>query len=143
MPKKRFTEGQIVFTLCFFGSNFEIFDPLDFLAAVTSHIPNRGEHLVRYYRSYSSVQRGQRRRQGLGKMPLGPIPLSDETACPKVARGNWARLIKPEDPPVRRWAAILGWSSLAAFLVAAVALLLMGPGAPMPLISPTSPCNYF
>jgi hypothetical protein len=24
--------------------NFEIFDPLDFLAAVTSHIPNRGEH---------------------------------------------------------------------------------------------------
>jgi len=94
MPKKRFTEGQIVFTLCFFGSNFEIFDPLDFLAAVTSHIPNRGEHLVRYYRSYSSVQRGQRRRQGLGKMPLGPIPLSDETACPKVARGNWARLIK-------------------------------------------------
>jgi hypothetical protein len=35
--------------------NFEIFDPLDFLAAVTSHIPNRGEHLVRYYGYYSSV----------------------------------------------------------------------------------------
>lgn len=29
--------------------NFEIFDPLDFLAAVTSLIPNRGEDLVRYY----------------------------------------------------------------------------------------------
>jgi hypothetical protein len=27
--------------------NFEFFDPLDFLAAMTSHIPNRGEHLVR------------------------------------------------------------------------------------------------
>jgi len=29
--------------------NFEIFDPLDLLAKATAHIPNRGEHLVRYY----------------------------------------------------------------------------------------------
>jgi len=35
---------------------FEIFDPLDFLAAVTCHIPNRGDHLVRYVRG--SAQRG-------------------------------------------------------------------------------------
>lgn len=27
-------------------------------------------------------------------MPLGLIPLSDDTACAKAARGNWARLIK-------------------------------------------------
>ena len=27
--------------------NEVLFDPLDFIAAVTSHIPNRGEHLVR------------------------------------------------------------------------------------------------
>ena len=32
--------------------NFELFDPLDFLAAVTSHVANRGEHLVRYYVEY-------------------------------------------------------------------------------------------
>jgi hypothetical protein len=25
--------------------NFEVFDPLDFLAEVTQHIPNKGEHL--------------------------------------------------------------------------------------------------
>ena len=74
--------------------NFEIFDPLDFLAAVTSHIPNRGEHLVRYYSYYSSVQRGRRRRQGVQRQPLGPIPLSDDTASAKAARGNWARFIK-------------------------------------------------
>ncbi|HWR98896.1 MAG TPA: hypothetical protein VN317_10785, partial [Candidatus Methanoperedens sp.] len=36
--------------------NFEIFDPLDFLAKATAHIPNRGEHLVRYVRG--SAQRG-------------------------------------------------------------------------------------
>ncbi len=74
--------------------NFEIFDPLDFLAAVTSHIPNRGEHLVRYYGWYSSVQRGRRRRQGREKLSLGPAPISDDTAPAKAARANWARFIK-------------------------------------------------
>jgi len=69
--------------------NFEIFDPLDFLAAVTSHIPNRGEHLVRYYGYYSSVQRGRRRRQGREKMPLGPVLLSDD-----APHASWARFIK-------------------------------------------------
>jgi hypothetical protein len=71
--------------------NFEIFDPRDFLAAVTSPIPNRGEHLVRYYGYYSSVQRW---RQGREKLPLGSVPISDETATTKVARANWARFIK-------------------------------------------------
>lgn len=74
--------------------NFEIYDPLDFLAAVTSHIPNRGEHLVRYYGYCSSVQRGRRRRKGRERMPLGPPPLSDDTAPAKAARANWARFIK-------------------------------------------------
>ena len=78
------------------GENEVLFDPLDFLAAVTSHIPNRGEHLVRYYSYYSSVQRSRRRRQQLEKQPLGPIPipLSDDIAAAKTARGNWARFIK-------------------------------------------------
>ena len=74
--------------------NFQIFDPLDFIAAVTCHIPNRGDHLVRYYAWYSSVQRGRRRRQGMEKVPLGPIPLSDDTVCAKAARGTWARFLK-------------------------------------------------
>jgi hypothetical protein len=29
--------------------NFQVFDPLDFLAEVTQHIPDPGAHLVRYY----------------------------------------------------------------------------------------------
>ena len=78
--KTRMVEGP--------NRNFEIFDPLDFLAAVTSHIPNRGEHLVRYYGYYSSVQRGRRQRQGREKLPLGPVPLSDDTASGGVARAN-------------------------------------------------------
>ena len=74
--------------------NFEIFDPLDFLAAVTSHIPNCGEHLVRSYGYYSGVRRGRRRRQGREKMPLGPVPLCDDAPHAKTARASWARFIK-------------------------------------------------
>jgi hypothetical protein len=29
--------------------NFQVFDPFDFLAEVTQHIPDPGSHLVRYY----------------------------------------------------------------------------------------------
>ena len=29
--------------------NCEVFSALDWLAALTAHIPNAGEHLVRYY----------------------------------------------------------------------------------------------
>jgi len=50
--------------------NFQVYDPLTFLAAATSHIPDRGEPLVRYYSWYSSVQRGKRRKLGLEE----PIP---------------------------------------------------------------------
>ena len=33
--------------------NFEVFSACDWLAALTAHIPNAGEHLVRYYGWYS------------------------------------------------------------------------------------------
>jgi hypothetical protein len=74
--------------------NFEVFNPLDFLAAVTSHIPNRGEHLVRYYGYYSSVQRGRRRRQGREKVACLPMPPVDEAPHARAARASWARFIK-------------------------------------------------
>ena len=40
--------------------NFQVFDPLDFLAEVTQHIPNKGEHTIRYYGWYSNKSRGMR-----------------------------------------------------------------------------------
>jgi hypothetical protein len=40
--------------------NFQIFSALDFLAEVTQHVPDKGEHLVRYYGWYSYRQRGIR-----------------------------------------------------------------------------------
>jgi hypothetical protein len=74
--------------------NFEVFDPLDFLASVTSHIPNRGEHLVRYHGYCSSVQRGRCRRQGWENVPLQPVPSADDISTAKTMRVNWARFIR-------------------------------------------------
>jgi hypothetical protein len=72
----------------------QVYDPLDFLAAVTAHIPDRREHLVRYYGWYSSVQRGKRRKLGLETKPPEAQPLEDGTAEARAARRAWARLIK-------------------------------------------------
>ena len=38
--------------------NFQVFAPLDFLAEVTQHIPDAGEHLIRYYGWYSNKSPG-------------------------------------------------------------------------------------
>ena len=38
--------------------NYEIYDPLDFLAEATQHIPNKGEHQIRFYGRYSNMKRG-------------------------------------------------------------------------------------
>ncbi len=42
------------------NANFRIFTPLDFIAAITSHIPDKSFQLVRYYGWYSNKMRGQR-----------------------------------------------------------------------------------
>lgn len=42
--------------------NFEVFSVCDWLAALTAHIPNAGEHLVRHYGWYSDVNRGKRQK---------------------------------------------------------------------------------
>ena len=45
--------------------NFEVFKPLDFLANVTQHIPDKGDHQVRYYGFYSNKKRGIREKNEL------------------------------------------------------------------------------
>jgi hypothetical protein len=40
--------------------NFQVFDALDFLAELTQHIPDKHEHLVRFYGRYSHRRRGMR-----------------------------------------------------------------------------------
>jgi hypothetical protein len=68
--------------------NFEVFSATDWLAALTAHIPNAGEHLVRYYGWYSNVSRGKRRKaQG-----EEPIPIAEFTeVSASAAKRAWAR----------------------------------------------------
>ena len=43
--------------------NFEFFSAVDFIAAITQHIPEKNFQLVRYYGWYSNRMRGDRRKR--------------------------------------------------------------------------------
>jgi hypothetical protein len=45
--------------------NFQTFSPLEFIAAITQHIPERLAQMVRYYGWYSNRMRGDRQRAAL------------------------------------------------------------------------------
>jgi hypothetical protein len=45
------------------GKKENIFDALEWLAAKCSHVPNKGEQMVRYYGYYSNVSRGKRKNK--------------------------------------------------------------------------------
>jgi hypothetical protein len=82
--------------------NYEMFDPLDFLAAVTQHIPNKGEHQIRYYGWYSNKRRGMCRNDKKSNAPASGTYGPDEywekheadTEFRKKCKLTWAALIK-------------------------------------------------
>jgi hypothetical protein len=43
------------------GKEEKAFDALEWLAAMCSHVPSKGEQMVRYYGHYSNVSRGKRK----------------------------------------------------------------------------------
>jgi hypothetical protein len=64
---------------------------MDWLAAMCSHIPNRGEQMVRYYGYYSNVSRGKRQKEGNDDA----IPcILERQGELKAFRKSWARLIQ-------------------------------------------------
>jgi hypothetical protein len=65
------------------------FDALEWIVAMCSHVPNKGEQMVRYYGYYSNVSRG--RRKGMEE----PVPcILDSEGSSREQRRNWARLIQ-------------------------------------------------
>jgi hypothetical protein len=85
--------------------NFQVFEPLDFLAELTQHIPNKGEHLIRYYGYYSNKARGLRTRNRAASQAdalvnssptgTGPAEAPGEGDAPtRPDRRHWAMLIK-------------------------------------------------
>jgi len=43
--------------------NFAVFPVLDWIAAIMTHIPNKGEQRIRYYGTYRNVSRGKRKKE--------------------------------------------------------------------------------
>jgi hypothetical protein len=72
--------------------NHEIFEPLDFLAEMTQHIPNKGEHQIRHYGYYSNKSRGM--RQKVLREALVPKPTQPLTRQQLRFRLTWAALIR-------------------------------------------------
>lgn len=56
-----------------------------------SHVPNRGEQMVRYYGYYSNVSRGKRKQENPDEL-IPCILESDQSA--RASGKNWARLIQ-------------------------------------------------
>jgi hypothetical protein len=73
------------------GSQRKVFDALEWLAAMCSQVPTKGEQMVRYYGYYSNVARGKRKKADVdNKIPC----ILEPELTDKVFRRNWARLIQ-------------------------------------------------
>jgi len=71
------------------GEEAEQMDYLEFIARVTSHIPDKGQVTVRYYGLYANAHRGKVRKAGAtSKLLL----IKDE--CPRIPRRGWAEMIR-------------------------------------------------
>jgi hypothetical protein len=77
--------------------NFEVFDPLEFLAEITQHIPPARMQLVRYFGWYSNRSRGdraKRRAESADDAPAEIVIDGEDTPYRKLARLRWAALLK-------------------------------------------------
>ncbi len=73
------------------GTSTKTFDALDWLAQLATHIPNKGEQMVRYYGFYLNKSRGLRKKAGTDDAV--PALIESEVSS-KEFRKNWARLIQ-------------------------------------------------
>lgn len=102
MSQERLTylenEGKVVYQTKE-GTVKKEFPAIEWMAATCSHIPNPGEHMVRYYGFYSNAARGKRGKKEDGNLLIVRKPLFKK----RDFRLNWARLIKKiyEADPMR------------------------------------------
>jgi hypothetical protein len=78
--------------------NFQVLDPLEFLAEFTQHIPPKRSHLIRYYGWYSNKSRGTRRKAAEAEAAeqAGAASTSETSEAPAPSRCSqtWVMLIK-------------------------------------------------
>ena len=72
--------------------SFTVFPILDWIATLTTHIPNKGEQLIRYYGYYSNVSRGKRKKEKPeDKTEIGEI---DAPPVSKELKKRWSYFIR-------------------------------------------------
>jgi hypothetical protein len=63
---------------------------LEFIARVTSHIPDKGQVMVRYYGLYANAHRGKVRKESQASSPLRIV----EEEHRRLPSKGWAALIR-------------------------------------------------
>jgi len=71
--------------------NFETFERMDFIAAVTAHVPNHRQKYLNAYGEYSNKTRGWKAKKGQGgNADVG----TSATECQRKFRQSWAKLLQ-------------------------------------------------
>lgn len=83
-------EGQVIYRYGKDAQEMERMDYLEFIARVTSHIPDKGQVTIRYSGLYANAHRGKVRKSEAGVHKL----LIIEEECPRIPRRGWAEMIK-------------------------------------------------
>ena len=95
--------------------NFQVFEPLDFLAEITQHIPNKSEHPIRYYGYYSNKARGQRTQQAAAQTAGANTSGKETPSAPPISSNTPGHSPADQPPPIiesakldrRRWAILI------------------------------------
>jgi len=82
-------EGKVGYRYRKEAREMERMDYLEFIARVTSHIPDKGQVTVRYYGLYANAHRGKVRKASLGLFPLRIV--EDEPR--RLPSKGWAEMI--------------------------------------------------
>ena len=83
-------EGKVGFRHGQNGAELETMDYLEFIARVTSHIPDKGQVMIRYYGLYANAHRGKVRKANRVPALLGMV---EEELRPVPSKG-WAEMIR-------------------------------------------------
>jgi hypothetical protein len=83
-------EGQVGYRYGKEPGEMEPMDYLEFIARVTSHIPDKGQVTVRYYGLYANAHRGKVKKAGRRLLALR---IAEEELRPIPAKG-WAEMIR-------------------------------------------------
>ena len=83
-------EGRLCYRYGKEPEEIERMDYLEFIARVTSHIPDKGQVTVRYFGLYANAHRGKVKKASQAAFPL---PMVEDELRPIAAKG-WAEMIR-------------------------------------------------